>query len=315
MLTSVLNPEDIRKARQRLSHRSFDVSLLKALVFDGEKLTGFSADSCVKSYIKSRILTYEGPKKIYQVQDQDFKACLINEANLQFSKALYNWSIYKQLVSKGLWSWAFVSLYYSQFYSINGLLNVQGNAFSRPILLTEDGKEKQVLFHIYTEDFAKGKFYFEMRDYSPHEDLWRQYYAVYRDYRFRIKEFSQLYEYDRVNPLKAMKLRHYVNYDVSFIINDFIEYSWPLDELENFALRMQQDTFLLLINEDEYSEMEYTSSLRIKLLFDILHGILDNLNLRSFREKIYLSRTEMLSKIKDSTCVSKYFSDWIRTAS
>jgi hypothetical protein len=301
----------IRKNRPSISYKSLEVSLLKALVFDKIQLSSANCNECVKSYIKDNLISYEGQDKIYRITDQDFKTCLLNEANLQLSKAIYNWSIYKMLVSRGLWSWAFVTLYYAQFYSISGLINLQGNAFSRPLLLESNGREKQVLFHVYPENFKEDKFYFEMRRYKPHEDLWKQYHGLYRKYRYKLERYSYLYEYDRNNEFKILELRHYINYDISFLINDFMEYLLSPEDLENFASKMEQDIFSANYSDDEHLELEYIASLRIRLLFDILHEILGSVHLNYFRDQLYLNRTTMLNKIKDETCVSRYFSEWI----
>jgi hypothetical protein len=281
---SNLDAAIVKKQRPSISCKAFDVYFLKALVFENIKLNSGSCSECVKNYIRDKLVSYKGPDKIYRITDQDFKSCLLNEANLQLNKAIYNWSIYKRLVSKGLWSWAFVTLYYAQFYSINGLLNIQGNAFSRPILLEENGKEKQVLFHVYPDDFREGKFYFEMRRHKPHEDLWKQYHGLYNKYRYKLERYSSLYEYDRNNELEVLELRHYINYDISFLINDFIEYLLSPEELEIFALKMEQDIFSANYSGDEHLELEYLASLRIRLLFDILHEILGNNHLNYFRE-------------------------------
>ncbi len=209
MIEEIPNSEtsSFKRNRPSISCKTLEVPLLKALIFDRTRLNTANCNGCVKTYIREKLISYVGPEKIYKITDQEFKACLLNEANLQLSKAIYNWSIYKRLVSKGLWSWAFVTLYYAQFYSISGLLNLQGNAFSRPLLLKEDGREKQVLFHVYPDSFKEGKFYFEMRSYKPHEDLWKQYHGLYRSYRYQLERYSDLYEYDRNNEFKILELR------------------------------------------------------------------------------------------------------------
>ncbi|MEL7006309.1 MAG: hypothetical protein AAFN93_26820 [Bacteroidota bacterium] len=165
----------VRSNRPTLSEKFHTHSLLKTLVFNRVSFSSTSLDETVKGYIVDNIEQYSPLKTIYKITDHGFKASLLCEANLQFNKALYNWSIYKQLVSKGLWTWAFVTLYYSQFYTVCGLLNIQGNAFSRPLLKKDSSEDKQqALFHVYTEDFSNGVFFFERRSYKPHEDLWKQ---------------------------------------------------------------------------------------------------------------------------------------------
>jgi hypothetical protein len=90
-----------------------------------------------------------------------------------------------------------------------------------------------------------------------------------------------------------------------------MEYLWSPEELEIFASKMDQDIFSSNYSDDAHLELEYIASLRIRLLFDILHEILGNVHLSYFREQLYLNRTAMLNKIQDETCVSRYFLEWI----
>lgn len=308
MLNDITNSFD-KKSRPSLSDRNFDVPLLKAIIYGQVNIS--DRKNCLKIYLKSLIKKYEGPNKIYSVVDKDLKSVLLNEANLQFSKALYNWSIYKRLVSKGLWSWACVTLYYAQFYCVNGLLNIQGNAFSRPRLLTISGEEKEIVFHVYTKDFVSDQFILEMRNYKPHEDVWRQYYNVYRNYKYNISSYNELYQYDIDNKFHILEMRHRANYDTAFLFDDFIEYLLPTNELEEFALKMQKNIFESCCTEDEFLRIEYIASLRIKLLFDILHTILGNRDLESIRTDLYIERKNMLNNIKDNTPVKECFLTWI----
>lgn len=310
MLHKLVDSGNIKRNRPSLSQRSYTPELLKTLIFNQTALSGSEREYCVKQYLCQNIVDYEPKGTLFEVHDNSFKIYLLNEASLQFIKSIYNLSIYKQLVSKGIWSWAYVTLYYSQFYAICGLLNLQGNAFSRPLLM-KDGKAKQALFHIYPKDFIKSEFYFERRDYSPHEDLWKQYHGTYWDYRYRLEKYSPLYEYDRTNKYKFMNLRHEINYDISFLTRGFLEYLLSREELKDFALRMTQDSMSVDISEDEYLEIDYISVLRINLIFDILHETLDNFQLRRLRTELYTSQLDMLSKLSDETCISKNFSSWI----
>lgn len=302
-----------KKNRPSFNRKSFDLPLLKVRVYNSTTLSQTSAQRCIKQFIRTNLKSYDGSEgKVYRVSDQSFKGCLINDAIAQFHKALYNWAIYKQLVSRGLWSWAFVTLYYSQFYSINALLNIQGNAFTRPILLNrKTNNEVQVLFHIYTEDFHYGRFIFEMRKHKPHDDVWQEYHYIYKNYRYKVKEFSDLYQFEQENERKFLDLRHEVNYDTSFLFNGFVEYLLTSDELDAFARNMQQDIFNAMIDKDSELELEYIATLRIKLLFDLLYEICDTSHLISLRQKLYADQVEMLNKIRDNTPVRDCFLNWV----
>jgi hypothetical protein len=151
-----------------------------------------------------------------------------------------------------------------------------------------------------------------MRNYKPHEDVWRQYYNVYKNYRYRISSYNELYQYDMDNQFAILEIRHRVNYDTAFLLEDFIEYLLPPNELEDFAIKMQPNIFETSWTEDEFLKLEYIASLRIKLLFDILHEILGiSSHLEAIRRDLYLERTSMLNNLQDDTPVKDCFLNWI----
>ena len=108
-----------------------------------------------------------------------------------------------------------------------------------------------------------------------------------------------------------MNLRHDLNYDISFAISGFIEYLYSEEDLKAFAEKMSQDSFESEFSEDEYLENEYIGSLRIKLLFDLLHEILDTSHLKSIRQDLYENRLRLLVNTQDRTCVKRNFLKWI----
>lgn len=312
---------DIRRRRSSISQNSFDIVFLKNLIFNKTHLNFDSSmeNKCIKNYLRSKIINFYDDGNILEVEDQDFKKYLLNEANLQLNKALYNLSIYKQIVSRGLWTWAYITLYYAQFYAINGLLNIQGNSFSRASLLTTKGNLfKHALFHIYPKDFQAGLFYFERRRYNQHDDLWRQYHKIYEKYRYNLQDYHYLYEYDRSNnrgsELKMKDLRHKLNYDVAALSQDFLEYDYSEDEMTDLAMMMSQNSLEYDFNEDEKLEIEYIATLRVKLIFDLLHEIFDSPHLQNLRISSYEKRKNMLLNVKDETCVSQNFLNWVNNA-
>jgi hypothetical protein len=108
-----------------------------------------------------------------------------------------------------------------------------------------------------------------------------------------------------------MNLRHELNYDIPFLIQGFLEYLSSEEELEIFADKMSQNALSYNFSEDENLELEYIGMLRIKLLFDLLHEILDSSHLQLYRTNFYEKRMRLLSNIKDNTCVSQNFLAWI----
>jgi hypothetical protein len=319
MKISVLDEHEFNKRNDipKLSRRSFEVPLLKTSIYNDVDISTFDKTYCIKNYVKNIFSIYsKSPIGIYLVEDKDLKLCLLHDANLQLNKALYNWSIYKQLVSKGIWHWAYVTLYYSQFYAVNALLNIQGNAYTNPLLFDiSKNKYSKVSFHIYTKDFQTSKFIFEeKRNYNSHEDPWNTYYNVYNSYRFKLSQYSELYEFDRSNNLKFLKFRHYINYDNSSLFDQFIEYNYTQNEIEEFASRMKLDIFDIG-EKDNFQEIEYFASMRIKLLFDITYEILSSSKFSQFKNDISLQRKNMFNNIKDVTPVKKRFMEWLDSQS
>ena len=213
------------------------------------------------------------------------------------------------MVEKGLYSWGIVTLYYAQFYSIIGLLNLQGIAFPRPYLQTSIGALKEIQFHVYPEHFLENKIVFEVRRLKkPHEDIWREYYNTYSGYRHELSKFNALYQYDMDNPFDPVKKRMHANYDVTF---QFIEYLFTHEELLEFASKMQQNVFILSQYDDENLYEEYIASLRINLLFDMLNKIMSTSTLSSTNEAFNRGRSEMMVKTKDCTVVPFCFGNWV----
>lgn len=293
-----------KRLRQTFCNKFYDIPYLKEFVYkESDNIAGL-----IKAYTSNSI-TCDKPDAVYRITDQSFKNCLINESNLQFDKALYNWSAYKRLVSQGLWSWAYVTLYYAQFYCINGLINLQGNAFSRPSITTNTGEAREVQFHIYTDNFREGMFIFEMRRLNkPHEDVWRQYYELYRNCRYKLAEFSDLYQYDSENQFEAVNLRNSINYDISF---EFLEYLLSAEEIEQFADKMSQDIFAVPYSEDDNLKHEFIASLRIKLLFELCHEILGIDKFDLARTRLHSKREAMLNNTHDDTPVKNIFLKWV----
>lgn len=295
----------IKKYRQKYCDQCFDVLFLKEKVYNK-----CIPDGIVKNYCKY-LFEYQNEKKVFRVTDHSFKNCLLNEANRQLDKALYNWSIYKRLVSKGLKSWGTVTLYYAQYYSVIGLLNLQGTSFSRP-QLKYDGLEREVQFHIYPEDYSEGRMYFEIRDLrKPHEDLWRQYYATYHRFDFNLKKFNKLYQYDLDNQLQPTCIRNYANYDIAYKLIEYISF----DEILDYANKMKCDIFEIADQDDEDLSREYIASLRINLLFDLINTIMSSSNLILINIELNKKRKNMLVNTKDNTPVQSCFSSWINIGS
>lgn len=292
-----------RIERQKLSNKKYEVVYLKEYIYKDSTPNGI-----IKEYCNRIFKEYPGDK-VFRITDPRIKNTFLNEANIQLNKALYNWSIYKRLVEKGLYSWGIVTLYYAQFYSIIGLLNLQGIAFPRPYLQTSSGTPKEIQFHVYPEHFLENKIVFEIRRLNkPHEDIWREYYNTYKGYRHELSKFNALYQYDMDNPLDPVKMRMNANYDVTF---QFIEYLFTQEELLEFALKMQQNVFNLSQYDDENLYEEYIASLRINLLFDMLNKIMSTSTLSSTNEAFNRGRSEMMVKTKDCTVVPFCFRNWI----
>lgn len=289
-----------KQTRDQYSDKKYGVDLLKSIIYKNEY-----KDTHIKLEMQSKIGGLPvSAGTVFRMVDDEFKSSMLHEANLQFNKSLYNWSAYKRLVSKGLWSWAYVTLYYAQFYAVTGLLNIQGSAFTRPLL---EGKEHQL--HIYPENFEDGIFIVESRRLNkPHQDVWNQFYKIYKNFNYKLPDYHELYEYDNENPFVPISLRNFTNYDITY---DFPEYSFNEENLNAFIDKMSVDIFQSSFEDDNYLTIEYIASLRIKLLFEILNNVLDQESFIEKKHELNNMRKLMLDRTDDDTPVKRTFNKWV----
>lgn len=286
--------------RQKYSDKLLSIDYIKQFIYRDSERSGL-----VKTYLMNNITDPKG--NVFEIEDTSISGLFFNEAILQLDKAVMNWSAYKRLVSNGLWSWAYVTLYYAQFYSVISMLNIQGTAFSRPKFIIETNSEKEYQFHIYPKEFEKGIFIAEQRRLGkPHEDVWKQYYDTYSKFSYKLQLFHELYSYDKENKLEPTQLRNYLNYDIKYCLN---EYNFSDEEMKNYIEIMSDNIFTegRILKDNSY--IEYIATLRIKLLYLILREIVEE----NIHEDIMFhdeNRIKMLNKIKDNTSVLSNYTDW-----
>lgn len=299
-----MSTEDItesynKRTRHKYSNKRLDADYLKEFVY-----IDIIPDGLVKQYLK-KVLN-DPVNKVYRITSNVLKSCFMNEALIHFDKAVYNWSAFKSLISRGMWSWAYVTLYYAQFYCICSMMSLQGTSFARPSFII-NGNDKDVQFHVYPEDYENGIFIAEQRKLGkPHQDMWSQYYLTFKDFRYRLKTFKDLYCHDMDHPHEFTAMRNSLNYNLE---TKLIEYYSSNEEISEIISIMKTNVFQREKHAISYSYYEYIASLRIKLLNTYLNNVFDN-NAYYDKLKYDRRRLDMLLKTKDTTCIVDIYKDW-----
>ena len=112
-------------------------------------------------------------------QDEQVTACLMNQALEFIQRALCNTIAHYILAQKGLETWARVTNYYASYFSVHGLLCLQGRTFTRLQFA------KPLMVHVVPIDFRNHVFGITDRHLGKnphHETPWRRFYDIYDRY-------------------------------------------------------------------------------------------------------------------------------------
>jgi|GEM_PF-5030267 len=255
----------------------------------------------VKEYIQQKIA--QPDSKAYRIVDAQFKNYFLQEALLEYDRAIYNWSAFKRLMTDGLWTWGFVTLYYSQFFCIQAMLNIQGVAFPKVRL-----RSGIAPFIVFTSDYKNGEYFIEKGGaYKAHQSIWEIYYELFKNPTFRIEEFKELYSYDKDNKLELVKLRNELNYNLDYKMQ---EYQKTHEEIDEFSSYMRKNVFERPESDWDEHELEKISTLRLKLVHDSLEEILKK---NTYRNNVRncTKRIEMLENTNDHTPVLDIYKTWM----
>jgi hypothetical protein len=147
-----------------------------------------------------------------KIHGQDITVLLLNQALEYFQKSLYNYFVQYLLASRGLLTWAFVTNYYSSFFSIHALLCLQGRTLTRISLDDKEFPCQILATNILTHEYIISDRGFVRRG-GGHEAAWKRYYEVYDKYTYPISEFESIYKkVFSPDPLDESTNRNRLNY-------------------------------------------------------------------------------------------------------
>ena len=140
------------------------------------------------------------------VRDQRITACCLYEAVQYLKKAFLNFCAHNMLFVNGYITWSEVTNYYSSFFSLNGLMRLQGKA----IIHLSPG----LTLYLYPYEFENHSFFIERakvkksmdtaeerRFSEKHADIWREFYNHFKHFDYNRERFRNIYYVQEENEI------------------------------------------------------------------------------------------------------------------
>lgn len=200
------------------------------------KSTSIIDTIALKNYVRedAELMKYfrtNEAKKVGVIVKNDPKitSLLIYEAFQYLKKAFLNYCAQYVLFLNGYLGWSEVTNYYSSFFSINGLLRIQGKAIIHVLPHT--------ILYVFPLDFESHSFFIEKAkvktslksdEFKPfsenHADIWREYYHHFSRFDYKRTRYANIYNVNEENEITwEVERRNTANYNITY----------PIDELEN----------------------------------------------------------------------------------
>ena len=149
-------------------------------------------------------------RKGLYVQDSQIAVCLINQALDFLQKSLMNIAGHYILAKNGLETWARITNYYASYFSVHGLLCLQGRTITRLHL------DKIVPVHLVPIDLCKHVFSITTRYVGKnphHETPWKRFYDIYDEYAVSHRAYELVTKKTNVtDPTDESTERNSLNY-------------------------------------------------------------------------------------------------------
>ncbi len=132
----------------------------------------------VSSHLSGDNYTLTQVKSGLYIEDSQITVCLMNQALEFLQRAMGNTVAHYMLAKKGLETWARVTNYYASYFSVHGLLCLQGRTITRLQL------DKTTLVQVVPVDLRRHVFgitRYTMRN-PHHEAPWKRFYDIYDRY-------------------------------------------------------------------------------------------------------------------------------------
>lgn len=143
---------------------------------------------------------------------------LLNYSLEYYQKAVYNFVAHYKLAKDGLYTWANVTNYYSNFFAINGLLALQGRVFTR---INFSGTKENACF-VHPLSVEEQEYLITTADTKgrSHQTPWRKYYNIYDSFQSINEHFDTVQlkrflndDYEESNYRNKINYKMYEGYE------------------------------------------------------------------------------------------------------
>jgi hypothetical protein len=244
------------------------------------------------------------------VTDPKITDLLFLEADEYLAKALYNLCAGCLCLHKGYLSWGEVTIYYSSFFAIHGLLRLQGKALGTKYILFPQSirSPASILKHEYVVA-------------SPiliggiHEDLWRKFYDTYsQDTEIDQSEYlDTIFFSDIQDIILEVERRNKFNYQVFEAYQEIFE-SGELQRRSLFNIDSVDPLFFSRLTEyvrDSDRKYIAKAALRVRLLHNLLYSLVEGTSLEGYFKSRHSQRLGFLDSVLDTaspinrTCIEQ----------
>ncbi len=225
----------------------------------------------------------------------DLKKSFYKEVNLYLDKSIYQYIISRQLLNNGHFSWADVTQYYANFFSISGLIRLHEHGFS---MIGNNGIEIQ-------NDSANKYKVRKISNNGLHRVVWDKFYSLFQNFNYKphifyfictpLENNNNYYESDR---------RNTINYGPGEGYKEIYSTQSAIQRLKKENLK---DSYCSnkFIRVNEWADIDNVSQNRIRLLANVIHEVdtlsdfpievKERLNIR----KKFISKFEAKVKIRN----------------
>lgn len=207
-----------------------------------------------------------------EVQDPRITELLLLEADEYLAKALYNICAGCTFMERGYLSWGEVTIYYSSYFAIHGLLKIQGKAIGTnyvicPKSIRSPSSIKEHEYMIVDNIIVKG----------IHEDVWQKFHDTYsQNSEIDQTEYANsVFFSDPQDLILEVERRNTFNYHMYESYQEIFDSS-ELNKRDLYDLRSLDPKFLTnlsyYVGDRNYGYIA-KSALRIRLLHDLIYAI------------------------------------------
>ncbi len=193
----------------------------------------------------------------------DLKKSFYKEVNLYLDKSIYQYIISRELLNSGHFSWAAVTQYYANYYSISGLIRLHEHGFSK---IGNKGIEIQ-------NDSANKYKVRKISNNGLHRVVWDKFYSLFQNFDYKphifyficvpLQSNNNYYESDR---------RNTINYGPG---EGYNEIYYTQSKIQRLKKENQKDTYSInkFIRVNEWVDIDNVTQNRIRLLANVIHEV------------------------------------------